>query len=84
MAVTDYLPTGLSAMYTFFSPTEARRSLGTYAVLWQVHRARELGLPHVYLGYWIRESPKMAYKDRFRPAEVWNGARWGELEAPPG
>ena len=80
VAVTDFLPTGLSAMYTFYDPAEHRRSLGTYAVLWQIAHAREQGLPHVYLGYWIRESPKMAYKSRFRPAEVWTGSRWCEPE----
>jgi len=82
VAVTDFLPTGLSAMYTFFDPDADRRSLGTYAILWQIHHAREVGLPHVYLGYWVRESPKMAYKSRFLPAEVWSGARWQALEGP--
>jgi arginine-tRNA-protein transferase len=82
VAVTDFLPTGLSAMYTFFDPDAARRSLGTYAILWQIRHARELDLPHVYLGYWVRESPKMAYKSRFRPSEVWSGYGWRELASP--
>ncbi|MFA9460783.1 arginyltransferase [Thiohalorhabdus methylotrophus] len=81
VAITDFLPTGLSAMYTFFEPTAERRSLGTYAILWQIDHAREAGYPHVYLGYWIRECAKMAYKNRFRPAEVWTGSFWRELEA---
>lgn len=84
VAVTDFLATGLSAMYTFFDPDLGRRSLGTYAVLWQIHQAEALGLPHVYLGYWIRESPKMAYKSRYRPAEVWNGRGWRRLQADEG
>ncbi|HKJ70233.1 MAG TPA: arginyltransferase [Gammaproteobacteria bacterium] len=84
VAVTDFLSTGLSAMYTFFEPEASRRSLGTFAVLWQIQHARELGLPHVYLGYWIRESPKMAYKSWFRPAEVWTGSRWRALEPNEG
>ena len=84
VAVTDFLTTGLSAMYTFFDPEASRRSLGTYAVLWQIHQAAALGLPHVYLGYWIRESPKMAYKSRFRPAEIWNGRDWRQLEPDEG
>jgi len=84
VAVTDFLSAGLSAMYTFFDPDAAKRSLGTYAVLWQIHHAREAGLPHVYLGYWIRESPKMAYKSRFRPAEVWNGGGWTGLAEAEG
>ncbi|MFP4560161.1 MAG: arginyltransferase [Thiohalorhabdus sp.] len=80
VAITDFLPTGLSAMYTFFAPEEGRRSLGTYAILWQIAHAREEGFPHVYLGYWIRDCGKMAYKDRFRPAEIWTGSYWQELE----
>lgn len=84
VAVTDFLPTGLSAMYTFFDPDADRRSLGTYAVLWQLRQARGQGLDHIYLGYWIRESPKMAYKSRFRPAEVWTGWQWRELAADEG
>ncbi len=84
VAVTDFLPTGLSAMYTFFDPDQARRSLGTQAILWQLAHARDQGLPHLYLGYWIRECDKMAYKSRFRPAEAWTGSRWRELEAGEG
>jgi arginine-tRNA-protein transferase len=79
VAITDVLPAGLSAVYTFFDPHEPRRSLGTLAVLWQIEYARRVGLPHVYLGYWIRESPQMAYKSRFRPAEAWEGDGWRPL-----
>ncbi|HYF06860.1 MAG TPA: arginyltransferase, partial [Acetobacteraceae bacterium] len=60
--LTDWLSDGLSAVYSFYDPAEARRSLGTYAILWLVARARQLGLPYVYLGYWVPESRKMAYK----------------------
>lgn len=87
VAVTDFLSTGLSAMYTFFDPESGKRSLGTFAVLWQIQQAWLAGLPHVYLGYWIRESPKMTYKSRFRPAEVWTGQQWRDLapdEGPSG
>ena len=56
-----------------------RRSLGTYTILWLIERARLLGLPHVYLGYWVRESRQMAYKSRFRPSEILVGGRWMEL-----
>ncbi len=76
VAVTDLLPEGLSAVYTFFDPAEARRGLGTYAVLWQIEAARRHGLHWLYLGYWIKESPKMAYKGRFRPLEIMRGGRW--------
>ena len=76
VAVIDQMPNGLSAVYTFYDPDFPKRSLGTNAVLWQVEMARALGLPHVYLGYWIRECPKMAYKTGFRPLELRLGERW--------
>lgn len=84
VAITDFLPTGLSAVYTFFDPDQTQRSPGTLAILWQIQHARELGLPHVYLGYWIRDCGKMAYKSRFRPAEVWTGRSWRELDPGEG
>lgn len=84
VAITDFLEAGLSAMYTFFEPEAARRSLGTYAILWQVEYARQRGLPHVYLGYWVRECAKMAYKSQFRPAEVWTGQAWRTLAPDEG
>ena len=77
--LTDWLGDGLSAVYSFFEPEDTRRSLGTWAVLWLVERARALGLPFVYLGYWVPESRKMAYKARFRPSEVLMGGAWREL-----
>ena len=70
---------GLSAVYSFFAPALERRSLGTHAILWLIERARSLGLPYVYLGYWVPESRKMAYKSRFRPAEVLAGGAWRML-----
>jgi len=80
--LTDWLSDGLSAVYSFFEPAEARRSLGTWAILWLVARARALGLPFVYLGYWVPESRKMSYKSRFRPSEVLSGGTWRVLEEP--
>lgn len=82
VAVIDLMHDGLSAVYTFFDPDEASRSLGTQAVLWQVEEARRRQLPYVYLGYWIAESPHMAYKKRFRPLEVYEGGRWQKLDFP--
>lgn len=80
VAVTaiDRLGHGLSAIYTFFdpSPTLARRSLGTFAVLHLIERARSEQLPHVYLGYWIRECRKMDYKRYFQPLEYLDGRHW--------
>jgi leucyl-tRNA---protein transferase len=77
----DRLEHGLSAIYTFFDPDPAfdRRSLGTFAVLSLVEAARREGLPHVYLGYWIRECRKMSYKAAYRPLEVLEGRLWRRL-----
>ena len=74
--LTDWLSDGLSAVYSFYDPAEARRSLGTYAILWLVARARQLGLPYVYLGYWVRGSEKMNYKVRFSPIELLKPEGW--------
>ncbi len=81
--LTDWLSDGLSAVYSFFDPEQDRRSLGTWAILWLVERTRALGLPYVYLGYWVPESRKMSYKSRFRPSEVLSGGAWRVLEEPP-
>lgn len=76
VAVVDHLPRALSAVYTFFDPAAASRSLGTLAVLHQIRHAREEGLSHVYLGYWVPESRKMAYKQRFQPLEILGSGGW--------
>ena len=75
----DRLGDGLSAVYSFFAPDMVRRSLGNFTILWLIERARALGLPYVYLGYWVPESAKMAYKARFRPSEVLAGGAWRVL-----
>jgi arginine-tRNA-protein transferase len=77
--LTDWLADGLSAVYSFFDTDQDRRSLGTFAVLWLIGRARSLGLPYVYLGYWVPESRKMAYKARFRPSEILMSGAWHRL-----
>lgn len=76
VSVLDRVEDGLSAVYTFFDPARENSSLGTYAVLWQIELARQLGLPYVYLGYWISESRKMAYKSNFRPLEGLVNGEW--------
>lgn len=83
VAVVDRMNDGLSAVYTFYEPDEIARGLGTYAILWEVEHARALGLPWLYLGYWIAESRKMAYKTNFRPIEAYRNGQWSELEMQP-
>ncbi len=77
--LTDRLGDGFSAVYSFFAPEYERQSLGTWAILWLIERARREGLPYVYLGYWVAESRKMAYKARFRPCEILVGGIWRML-----
>jgi arginyl-tRNA--protein-N-Asp/Glu arginylyltransferase len=76
VAVADRLPKALSAVYSFFEPTQKRRSLGVFAVLWELHRAQALGLSWLYLGYWIRQSAKMRYKESYRPIEAYLDGEW--------
>ena len=79
IAVTDVLPNGLSAVYTFYDPDEERRSLGRYAILWQIGEALRLKLHAVYLGYWIKNCRKMNYKTQYRPIELFVNQRWVAL-----
>jgi len=79
VAVVDKLRDGLSAMYTFFDPEIPARSLGVYTILWQIAEARHLGLSWLYLGYWIEESPKMAYKIHYQPLEALSEGAWRRL-----
>ena len=79
VAVTDVCLNGLSAVYTFFDPSETARSLGTYAILQQVQLARRRGLPWLYLGFWIEGHEKMDYKRRFRPLQIRTREGWVPL-----
>jgi arginine-tRNA-protein transferase len=76
IAVTDRQPAGLSAIYTFFDPELADRSLGVFSVLQQIGLCERMGLPHLYLGYWIRDCQKMRYKADYRPIELLVNANW--------
>ncbi len=75
-ALTDVLADGLSMVYSFFDPDYADRSLGTFMILDHIARARSMGLPYVYLGYWVEGSRKMDYKRRFRPQEHLGPRGW--------
>ena len=79
VSIVDVLTDGLSSVYTFFDPDIPGASFGTWCILWQVTQCRTLGLPYLYLGYWIGESRKMAYKSNFRPIEGRVGGVWREL-----
>ena len=79
VSIIDVLDDGLSSVYTFFDPDLPKSSLGTYNVLWQIEQARQLGIPYVYLGYWIEESAKMAYKVNFSPIEALRHGSWESL-----
>jgi arginine-tRNA-protein transferase len=79
VSLVDRLQDGLSSVYTFYDPAPPGASYGTYNVLWQIQRCRELGLRHLYLGYWIEQSRKMAYKATFRPIEALGVGGWKQL-----
>lgn len=76
VSLIDRLLDGLSAVYAFFDPGLGRRSLGVHNVLTLADLARELGLPYLYLGYLIEESPKMAYKAEYQPLEILQDGVW--------
>ena len=79
--LSDRVADGYSAVYSFFAPELDQRSLGSYMILELIARARRDGLPHVYLGFWIADTPKMAYKTRFQPIEALGPDGW-KLLAP--
>ena len=84
VAVTDVVKSGLSAVYTFFDPSEgAKRSLGVYAVLWQIHYAQLQGYDYIYPGFWIKGCRKMNYKTRYQPIEGLQRGQWLRLEKTP-
>jgi leucyl-tRNA---protein transferase len=80
VALTDVLTDGLSMVYSFFDSAEAPRSLGTFMILDHIARARRMGLPYVYLGYWVQGSRKMDYKGRFLPQQRLTPDGWKRVE----
>ncbi|GJE01481.1 MULTISPECIES: arginyltransferase [Methylobacterium] len=80
VCLTDVLSDGLSMVYSFYEPGEADRSLGTYMILDHIERARLLGLPYLYLGYWVEGSRKMDYKAKFAPQERLMPQGWARVE----
>lgn len=81
VALTDVMPDGLSMVYSFYDPELARRSLGNLLILDHINQVKMAGLSYVYLGYWVKDSPKMAYKGQFKPLEVQRGPLgWKRLD----
>jgi arginine-tRNA-protein transferase len=76
VALSDRMSDGFSMVYSFFDTEQPHRSLGTWMILDHIARARARGLPHVYLGYWVEGSRKMAYKTRFQPQEHLTTTGW--------
>ncbi|MEW6562615.1 MAG: arginyltransferase [Pseudomonadota bacterium] len=79
VSIVDILDDGLSSVYTFYDPDVPQASFGTYNILWQISLCRKMRLPYLYLGYWIAESRKMAYKSLYRPLQALQQGRWQPL-----
>jgi leucyl-tRNA---protein transferase len=83
-SLIDLLDDGVSAVYSFYDPQQKKRSLGTWSILWLVEECGRHGMPYVYLGYWIADAPKMAYKARFPALERLTAKGWTDFEKPLG
>src|SRR5262245_24315998 len=82
VSILDELQDGLSSVYTFFDPDQHGASFGTYNILWQIELCHRLDLPYLYLGYWIAQSRKMAYKIQFQPMQGLVNGRWQAVTPP--
>jgi arginine-tRNA-protein transferase len=80
VSVIDSVSDGISSVYTFYDASQIKASYGTYGILWQIEKAKELQLPYVYLGYYIKESQKMSYKSLFKPIEGLINGHWTNLD----
>lgn len=80
VSIVDELQDGLSSVYTFYDPEIPGASFGTFNIMWQIELCRSLGLPYLYLGYWIRQSQKMSYKIQFQPMQGLSNNRWHAIE----
>jgi arginine-tRNA-protein transferase len=76
VSVIDVVEDGISAVYTFYDTTDKQASYGTYSVMWLIAWCQRIGLPYLYLGYWIKNSRKMAYKQKFEPQEALIDGEW--------
>lgn len=76
IVVTDPIPDGLSAVYTYFDPDYSHLALGVFAVLWQIESCKQQNKPWIYLGYWIKACSKMSYKSNYKPHQAFLQNRW--------
>jgi len=81
VSVVDHVRDGISAVYTFYDATDKQASYGTYNILWLIDWCKSLNLPYLYLGYWIADSPKMAYKQNFMPQQCLVDNQWQAMPA---
>ena len=79
VSMIDILDQGISSVYTFYDTSDPSASFGSYSILWQIEQARVLKLPYLYLGYYIKESEKMAYKVKYQPMEGLIDDHWQSL-----
>jgi arginyl-tRNA--protein-N-Asp/Glu arginylyltransferase len=82
VCLTDILDDGLSLVYSFYDPAPQQQGIGTHIILDHIDLARQVGLPYVYLGYWVPGSAKMDYKARFSPLEIYRDGAWRDLGDP--